>query len=75
MILQIYRAVRGIQTYEKWISSFYTPLSWNYKDDWYIWQYLNRGELEGYTGGEKYIDLNIFNKDKNLDELIVKQLM
>ena len=58
--------------YKKWISSFYTPLSWNYKDDWYIWQYLNRGELEGYTGGEKYIDLNILNKDKKLEDIIVK---
>ena len=57
--------------YKKWISSFYTPLSWNYKDDWYIWQYLNRGELDGYTGGEKYIDLNILNKDKKLEDLIV----
>ena len=52
------------EEYKKWISSFYTPLSWNYKGDWYMWQYLNRGELEGYTGGEKYIDLNIFNKEK-----------
>ncbi|MEE0866653.1 MAG: GH25 family lysozyme [Clostridia bacterium] len=58
--------------YKKWISSFYTPLSWNYKDDWYIWQYLNKGELEGYTGGEKYIDLNILNKEKNLEDLIIK---
>ena len=58
--------------YKKWMSSLYTPLSWNYKDDWYIWQYLNRGELEGYTGGEKYIDLNILNKDKKLEELVVK---
>ncbi len=58
--------------YKKWISSLYTPLSWNYKDDWYIWQYLNRGELDGYTGGEKYIDLNILNKDKQLEDLIVK---
>ena len=57
--------------YKKWISSLYTPLSWNYKDDWYIWQYLNRGELDGYTGGEKYIDLNILNKDKKLEDLIV----
>ena len=57
--------------YKKWISSFYTPLSWNYKDDWYIWQYLNQGELEGYSGGEKYIDLNILNKDKKLEDLIV----
>ncbi len=58
--------------YKKWMSSVYTPLSWNYKDDWYIWQYLNRGELKGYTGGEKYIDLNILNKDKELEDLIIK---
>lgn len=57
--------------YKKWISSFYTLLSWNYKDDWYIWQYLNKGELEGYSGGEKYIDLNVLNKDKKLEDLIV----
>ena len=58
--------------YKKWISSLYTPLSWNYKDDWYLWQYLNRGELEGYSGGEQYIDLNVFNKDHSLEDLIVK---
>lgn len=57
--------------YKKWISSLYTPLSWNYKDDWYIWQYLNRGELEGYTGGEKYIDLNVLNSEKRLEDLVV----
>ena len=45
--------------YKKWMSSLYTPLNWNYKDDWYIWQYLNRGVLEGYSGGEAYIDLNV----------------
>ena len=58
--------------YKKWISSLYTPISWKYKDDWYIWQYLNRGEFEGYTGGEKYIDLNVLNKDKALEDLIVE---
>ena len=55
-----------------WISSLYTPLSWNYKGDWYIWQYLNRGKLEGYSGGEKYIDLNVLHKEKDLNDLIVK---
>ena len=59
------------EEYKKWISSFYTPISWNYKDDWYIWQYLNRGELDGYTGGEKYIDLNVLNKEKKLEDLVV----
>ena len=58
--------------YKKWMSSVYTPLGWNYKDDWDIWQYLNREELEGYTGGEKYIDLNVLNKDKELEDLIIK---
>ena len=58
--------------YKIWMSSLYTPLSWNYKDDWYIWQYLNRGELEGYTGGEKFIDLNVLNKEKDLDDLIIE---
>ena len=59
--------------YKKWMSSVYTPLGWNYKDDWYIWQYLNRGELAGYTGGEKYIDLNVLNKDKKIEDLIINQ--
>ena len=57
--------------YKKWISSLYTPISWNYRDEWYIWQYLNRGELKGYTGGEKYIDLNILNRNRKLEDLIV----
>lgn len=58
--------------YKMWISSLYTPLSWNYKDDWYIWQYLNRGTLEGYSGGEKYIDLNVLNPEKDINDLVVK---
>lgn len=58
--------------YKMWISSLYTPLSWNYKDDWYIRQYLNRGTLEGYSGGEKYIDLNVLNPEKDINDLVVK---
>lgn len=68
-----YRYLEGFsEEYKMWISSLYTPLGWNYKEDWYIWQYLNRGVLEGYTGGEQYIDLNILNKEKDLDDLIIK---
>ena len=59
-------------SYPFWISSLYTPLSWNYHGDWYLWQYLNRGVLEGYEGGEQYIDLNVLNKEKNLEQLIVQ---
>ncbi len=55
-----------------WISSLYTPLKWNYHGDWYLWHYLNRGVLEGYEGGEKYIDLDVLNEGKALEDLIVK---
>ena len=62
----------SFDAYKMWMSSLYTPLKWNYKGDWYLWQYLNKGVLEGYSGGEKYIDLNVLNKDKSIDEMIVK---
>ena len=58
--------------YKYWMSSLFTPLKWNYSDEWYIWQYLNKGTMEGYAGGEKYIDLNLLNKDKSIDDLIVR---
>ena len=58
--------------YKRWISSLYTPLGWNYDGDWYLWHYHNKGTLEGYSGGEKYIDLNVLNSQKDLNDLIVK---
>ncbi len=65
--------IRGsFDAYKIWMSSPFAPLRWNYKGDWYIWQYLTRGVLDGYSGGEKYIDLNVLNRKKSLDELIVR---
>ena len=29
--------------------------------DWKFWQYCDKGELYGYSGEEKYIDLNVYN--------------
>lgn len=29
--------------------------------DWKFWQYCDKGELYGYKGEEKYIDLNVYN--------------
>ena len=58
--------------YPKWLRSVYYPLSIQAGDDWYIWQYTDRGELEGYSGHEKYIDLNVLNKKITLDAVTVK---
>lgn len=57
--------------YKMWISSLYTPLGWNYKGDWYLWQYSDHGRLDGYSGGVEFIDLNVLNSEKSLDELVV----
>lgn len=32
--------------------------------DWLFWQYSNRGRLDGYTGDERFIDLNVFAGDE-----------
>ncbi|MBP0971766.1 MAG: glycoside hydrolase family 25 [Oscillospiraceae bacterium] len=46
--------------YTLWIRSIYTEPSNSYVPDWTFWQYNPRGMLDGYTGGEVLIDLNIF---------------
>lgn len=37
---------------------------WNQPEssiDWTLWQYTNRGRLNGFSGEESYVDLNVFN--------------
>ncbi|WP_310603497.1 glycoside hydrolase family 25 protein [Anaerosporobacter sp.] len=36
-----------------------------YQDDWLFWQYSNRGLLDGIDKEQRYVDLNVFNGDKN----------
>lgn len=57
--------------YPIWMSSLYQPVGWTYDGDWEIWQYLNRGVLDGYSGGEEFIDLNVLNPDTKLSDLLV----
>lgn len=57
--------------YPRWVRDVYVPARWNNGNDWLIWQYNDRGRLDGYTGGEKYIDLNVINSNKSLSDLKV----
>lgn len=57
--------------YPIWARNVYFPVYLEFGGDWTIWQYKDRGELEGYEGGEKYIDFDVLNPGKNLDDLIV----
>ena len=46
--------------YTLWIRSIFTPPSHDLTPAWTFWQYNPRGMLDGYSGGDVLIDLNIF---------------
>lgn len=54
------------EKYPLWIRNVYTKPQHDIQ--WTFWQYSNRGRLKGYSGSEKYIDLNVFNGDEEVWE-------
>lgn len=46
--------------YTLWIRSIFTAPARDYSPDWSFWQYNPRGMLDGYSGGDVRIDLNVF---------------
>ena len=58
--------------YPIWARNVYFPIYLEFNNDWIIWQYKDQGELEGYEGGEQYIDLDALNPSKSLDEITIK---
>lgn len=46
--------------YTLWIRSIFTPPLTKFKPEWTFWQYNPHGILDGYTGGDVRIDLNVF---------------
>lgn len=58
--------------YPRWIRDVYLPAKLKNGNDWLIWQYNDRGQLDGYSGGEKYIDLDVLNSAKSLDDIRVQ---
>ena len=55
--------------YPRWVISMYYPAFVQNGSDWLLWQYSDRGELSGFNGREKYIDLNVLNRNASLDDL------
>lgn len=47
--------------YPLWIRNVYCEPDFI---DWKFWQYSDKGELYGFNGEEKYIDLNVYNGTK-----------
>ena len=49
--------------YDIWIRDIVTKPNLENRD-WRFWQYTGKGRLDGYSGEEKFIDLNVFNGTK-----------
>ncbi len=52
---------KDFEDYPLWIRSIFASPHIPAGRNWTLWQYSNRGKLPGYTGREKFIDLNVFN--------------
>ena len=65
------RYIKGaFEEYPLWIRNvYYHPSLLMLGRQWDLWQYTDRAQLGGYTGGTKYVDLNVFRKRK-IDEYI-----
>lgn len=62
---------RDFSDYPRWVRNVFYPAYLGAGDGWYVWQYHDRGVLEGYSG-EKYIDLNVVNSKVGVEGLRVK---
>ena len=50
--------------YDIWIRNILTEPSLEENRKWTFWQYTGRARLKGYNGKENFIDLNVFNGNK-----------
>ena len=50
--------------YDLWIRNVITKPNLPDNRSWTFWQYTNRGRLEGYSGPERFIDINVFYGDQ-----------
>ena len=57
--------------YPRWIRSVYYPAQFEAGNSWVIWQYCDTGELDGYKGGERFIDLDVLRRGTDLEALTV----
>ena len=57
--------------YPRWVRSIYYPVTFETGSSWVLWQYSDTGELEGYLGGEHYIDLDVLNRGITLDDITI----
>lgn len=61
-----------IDEYPLWIRNVYFSPNVDLHNRWTFWQYTDQAVLEGYSGAEKHIDLNVFyGSAEDLEEYVI----
>ncbi|MDE7203058.1 MAG: glycoside hydrolase family 25 protein, partial [Lachnospiraceae bacterium] len=64
------------EDYPLWVRSVYCPPSVFFGNKWSFWQYMDTATLDGYTGDQKYIDVNVFKGTRQeLEGLMIQKIM
>ena len=58
--------------YPRWIRNVFYPVFIDVGNEWAVWQFNDKGELDGYRG-ERFIDLNVVNSAVGVDGLRYKK--
>lgn len=65
--------IKGVfEDYPLWARNVYCPPDILFGSGWSFWQYTDQAVLDGYTGEEAYIDMNVFwGTREELEKLLV----
>ena len=58
--------------YPRWVRSIYYPVTFEAGSNWAVWQYCDTAELDGYSGGERCIDLNVLKRGISTEDLMIR---
>ena len=58
-----------VDGYPLWVRNVFYPASFDGWGDYVIWQYLDTAQLDGYSGGEKYIDMDVLADGMTLEKI------
>lgn len=61
-----------VDGYPLWVRNVFYPASFDGWGDYVIWQYLDTAQLDGYSGGEKCIDMDVLADGMTLEKITVK---
>ena len=58
-----------VDGYPLWVRNVFYPAALDGWGDYVMWQYLDTAQLDGYSGGEKYIDMGVLADGMTLEKI------